>query len=1130
VQEGFPCYLTTAHSQADLDFIAKAFSDALDEMQAVGIFTGSGERPAVTAPAALPAAAPVPVAIAVAAALSDAPPTEPQTEIWLAAQLSDAASCSFNESLWLRLEGTLNADALTAAFNDVLARHDALRAAFSASGETIYFGPSLTVSALPIIDLSGQADPEAALKALVHTEATTPFDLVAGPLFRAQIARLSATSHVFVFTAHHIVCDGWSGNIVVEELAKCYAARVSGAPQDLQPAMSFAHYATQQKQKASDAATEAFWLGQFKDVPALPELPGDRARPPMKSFNGATATARIDAQTYRDVKKAGAKLGCTMFSTLFATLQVLVGRLAKQDDIVLAVPTAGQTLVEGQILVGHCVNFLPIRAAFDPAAPVADHLRNVKKATLEAFDHGDYTFGTLVRKLALKRDMNRLPLTEIQFNLERVPEKLAMPGLISSTGPNAKAFSNFDLFWNVIESDDGLRIDCDYNTDLFDASTIERWISHYRTLLQAIAADATTPINALPLMSKTELTWIMDELNNTTAAFPRSAFVHEIVAEQARRSPDAIAVTDADGSMTYRELEARSNRLARRLQAIAPQGRSRFAIAMERSCEMVVALLSVMKSGHAYVPLDPEHPAQRLQQIIDGAQIAGLVCDNDANAALAPDGVNVVRYDLEARNIANDDAAQPAPVTGDTDRAAYVIFTSGSTGAPKGVEVPHRAYVNFLASMAKAPGFTSKDAILAVTTISFDIAGLEIFLPLITGGRVILASRMEVRGGFGLVDRIANDKPTVLQATPSLYRILLEAGFKPGPNIKLLCGGEPLPRDLADQLLAGGGELWNMYGPTETTIWSSTGLVKKEGAINIGAPIDNTSLHILDANDRLAPIGVVGDLYIGGDGLANGYFNRPDLTQAVFRDIALEGGPVQRLYKTGDVAKRQTNGDIQHLGRSDHQVKLRGFRIELEDIEAALRRTAGIGSCAVAIREINGEPRLVGYYVPTDGAVLRPAALAEHMASQVPNYMVPGMWMQLDALPLTPNRKLDRKALPMPAAAAGAASGRQVTAPRSGMEQQIAAVWKEVLAADEIGAHDNLFFLGADSLHVFRIAARLIDKNLPVEAKDLLKHPTVAEIASLVDTRTAQTAATPANTSARSLRDFRGGARRRQTS
>jgi non-ribosomal peptide synthetase component F len=280
-----------------------------------------------------------------------------------------------------------------------------------------------------------------------------------------------------------------------------------------------------------------------------------------------------------------------MFSTLFATLQVLVGRLAKQDDIVLAVPTAGQTLVEGQILVGHCVNFLPIRAAFDPAAPVADHLRNVKKATLEAFDHGDYTFGTLVRKLALKRDMNRLPLTEIQFNLERVPEKLAMPGLISSTGPNPKAFSNFDLFWNVIESDDGLRIDCDYNTDLFDASTIERWISHYRTLLQAIAADATTPINALPLMSKTELTWIMDELNNTTAAFPRNAFVHEIVAEQARRSPDAIAVTDADGSMTYRELEARSNRLARRLQAIAPQGRSRFAIAMERSCEMVVALL-----------------------------------------------------------------------------------------------------------------------------------------------------------------------------------------------------------------------------------------------------------------------------------------------------------------------------------------------------------------------------------------------------------------------------------------------------------------------------------------------------------------------------------------------------------
>ncbi|MEZ5856459.1 MAG: amino acid adenylation domain-containing protein [Hyphomicrobiaceae bacterium] len=1124
IQEGFPCYMTTAHDAADIAHIKDAIEATLDELMAVGIL---GE----------PKAEPLRVAreasgqshVAGSHALEQvAPLTEAQREVWLAAQMSDAASCAFNESASLRLAGPLDVAALTLALGDVVNRHDALRASFGGTGERMRIAPSLQLP-LEHVDLTGDADPEAALASIIDEDAATPFDLSAGPPVRALLAKLVPDVAVLVLTAHHIVCDGWSMNILLDELSQCYAARRQGRACDLAPAKSFLSYAREDATLGvADSAAEAFWLGQFETIPALPELPADRPRPERRSYRGGTFTAQIGAALTDQVRRASANQGCTLFATLFSAFQVLAGRLANQEDIVVAVPTAGQSLVDGgDSLVGHCVNFLPLRKPFAFEARFCDHLKAVSDYMLDAFDHQQYTLGTLVRKLNVRRDLNRLPLTELQFNLEKMGTGLAFDGLDASVAPNPKAFSNYDMFFNVIESKDGMRIDCDYNDDLYDAATIGRFIQRYEVILAAFVDTPQLTIAELPLADRSERELLLDRLNATEAGYPTDRCVHDLISEQAARTPDRIAVVFRDQKMTFAELEARANALAGRLARLVPGRGSRIAVGLDRSFDMIVALLAVMKSGHTYVPLDPDHPEDRLRLVIETARISGVVCDGDRIAKLAPQSAALIDLRQAAAD-AEEQGGAFVPVGGDPERGAYVIFTSGSTGVPKGVEVPHRAVVNFLTSMAKKPGFTQDDTIVAVTTISFDIAVLELYLPLITGGRVVIASKEDVTGGFGLAEIVQTSGATVLQATPSLWRMLLEARVQPRSGLKMLCGGEPLPRDLADALLVLGGELWNMYGPTETTVWSSVGQVlPSTDRITIGAPIDNTQLYVLDDRRQLCPIGLIGHLYIGGDGLATGYFDRPDLTDQAFAMISLDGRSEQRLYRTGDLAVRRADGTLELLGRIDHQVKLRGFRIELEDIETALRRQPGVAGAAAALRNgPDGLPRLVGYVVGEDGKSIDFAGLAIGLARTLPDYMVPSVWQNLQALPLTPNGKLDRKALPAVTHSSAAIAADPARAlPETETERQIAAVWGEVLGMTEVGTRDSLFALGADSLQLFRIAARLADRRVPVEAKHLLQHPSIAELAAFVDARHAGEGERPAAVA--SLRDFRHGARRR---
>jgi amino acid adenylation domain-containing protein len=1083
IQDGFPCFLTTAHSEADFQVIYNAFAESIAALNAAGILGTQRAR----------AAAGIPL-------------TESQTEIWLAAQMGDAASCAFNESVSLKIRGTLNEPALRASIQYLFDRHDALRATFSPSGEEMHIHAPAPIQ-LPVV--------RANLDELLTADASTAFDLVNGPAARLQLVRLSPTEHVLVFTAHHIICDGWSINVFVSELAAIYPVFCRGETPQLAPAMAYSAYVREQSENtaANAAATERFWLAQFEEPVQLLDLPTDRPRPALKSYSGASRCRRIDSALYQAIKKSGAQAGNTLFVTLLGAFQALVGRLSGQSDIVVGVPTAGQSLLEDQILLGHCVNLLPIRGTWTQATTIGEHIHAVSKLMLDAYEHQSYTLGTLVRKLAPVREHNRVPLAEIQFNLERLADHIELPGIGIDVVPNSKMHVNFDLFLNVIESDAGLRLDCDYNTDLFDAATVDHWLDCYQRVLEALVAQPELPIERIDYLPPSERERLLVEYNRTAADYPRDRVVHQLFEAQAAARPNATAAQFRDVSMSYEALNRRSNQLAHWLlqmldKRAAGDSQPLVGIAVERSLDMLVALLATLKAGCAYVPLDPTHPQQRLRHILNDAKVAALITDGTVADNLAREGIPTIHLRKQIGNIAAASTTAPA-VHVKPDDLAYVIYTSGSTGLPKGVEVSHGAVVNLLTSMAREPGISASDTLLAVTTLSFDIAALELYLPLTQGARVVIAETEETIDGFVLLLHLEQCGATLMQATPSTWRVLLEAGFKASAGFKMLCGGEALPRELADRLLAGSGSLWNMYGPTETTIWSACCRVTAGSSpITVGKPIANTQFYVLDKIDQPVAYGVVGQLHIAGDGLARGYHGRIELTSERF--VKNPFGP-GRMYRTGDLAKWLPDGRLQLLGRMDHQVKLRGFRIETGEIEAVLMRAAGLSAAAVILREDNpGAPRLVAYVVTAAGSNPTDEQLLASLVSELPDYMIPTALVRLDRLPVTPNGKLDRAALPVPAETAAAAT-EEFVAPQTALERRLAAIWAEVLNVPRVSATLDLLKAGADSIQLFQIIARCSRDGLRLTAKQLLQHRTVRAVGTLLEEDSPGPAAAAAN-------------------
>jgi len=1097
VLDGFCGFLTTVHGDAECDRIATAFETALDQLQAVGILAGDGARAKHAPRLPLVPDGPVPL-------------TESQREIWMTHQLGDMAAASFNESLTLNIDGPVDIPVLKQALKMLVARHESLRLRFLRDGTGFTVAPP-QMPDLHQIDLSGAADPEAALDELLHQNAALPFDLVGEPPFRTRLVRLDSDRHALVLSAHHIVCDGWSFNTLLDELAALYTARVAGRDPDLAPAPSFAAFARNRQTRTAAPATRDHWRRVYADVPALPDLPTDRSRGDVKTFSGSTIHADIGSETLIGLRKSGAALGCTLFSTLFAGLQITLARLSGSTDIVLGVPTGGQAGLDDPTLVGHLVNFLPIRAPLDINEPARDHMARVAQTVLDAFEHGDYTLGTLVRDLDIPRNLSRLPLTEVQFNLERLPDGLAFADTTVDISVNAKAAVNYDLFFNMVESPKGLRIELDYNTDLFDRETVARWLTHLENVLVALAADSGQTISSLPMLSAAQERQQLDTFNQTKAPFPEDQMVQDLVARVAEKLPTEPAVTDHTGTLRYDELADASDKLAAHIQNSVTAQTGRIGVAMPRGAGMVVALLAVLKAGFTYVPLDPSQPIARQNTVLQTAGVLAVLAPADALSDLTK-AQNIIAIDPQAAV----PGQRPRPIRRDVNAPAYVIFTSGSTGAPKGVVIPHRAVVNFLTSMAQQPGFTAQDKILSVTTVSFDIAVLELFLPLSVGGHVEIATRADVQDGFRLVERLDIGDITVMQATPTLWTMLCEAGFTPRAGLKILVGGEPLPADLADRLGAEGAELWNMYGPTETTIWSAVGQVQAGTPVTIGVPIANTQLLVLDGADRLCPPGVIGELNIGGDGLAIGYHERPDLTVAAFRPVTI-ADQVLRLYKTGDLAVRRPDGTLHLLGRRDAQVKLRGYRIELGEIEAHLRGHDAVSAAAVALRRgKSGEGQLVGYVVPRERVSLDTGVIASRLGAVLPEYMVPRVWVPMAELPQTANGKLDRNALPEPTDAAPVQLLRSIAPAATPTETMIAEIWSDVLGLDEVSVTDTVFALGVDSLAVFRIAARLMDRGLNLEARHVLDYPSIRALAAFADAR----APTQASTARPSLKAF----------
>jgi amino acid adenylation domain-containing protein len=1103
IQEGYPCFLTTAHTDEDLERVEAVFREVVEEMQRSNALPSHGEQHVPTAATHV-----VPMhSSALKETPAQVPITEAQREIYFAAALGDEMNCAFNESVTLHLRGDVDEKRLERGIESGFARHDALRSRISEDGESILIAPTFAGEVEHVDLTAAHATPEAReqeLQAAIEREGKTPFSLTEGPLVRATIFRMSADELVLLLTGHHIVLDGWSVNQLFEEISKFYNSKES-ATQNLLPLLPFSSYAIkeQSREKAGDFAdNEAYWVNKFSGLAPVLDLPTDRPRPVNKTYYGATLKGSLGSALYTDLKGASARLGCTLYVTLLSGFQLLLHRLTRQQEVVVGISTAGQALFQNASLVGHCVHFLPMLSQLTDEETVKSHLAATRNVLFDAFDHQEFTYGSLLHKLSIPRDSGRLPLIEVQFNLEKIGARIGFDGLSAEIKANPKQFVNTDMFLNVIETEDDLKFDCDYNTGLFDEETVRRWMHQYANLLNSVVRDATVRVDELELLDQEDRLEIVEGWNQTKVEFDREFIpIHRRAEMRAREQADEIVVEGGSKSWTGRELDEYANKVAHRLRREGLKEGDLVGLCVERSVEMLGALLGVLKAGGAYVPLDPRHPKERLEMVLEDAGAALLVVGSSFVAAQPAFRTTAKVVALDSKIAEESESSlQVSPAA---DSLAYVIYTSGTTGRPKGVAIEHGALMNLLRSMEREPGLGRQDVLVAVTTLAFDIAGLELLLPLLTGARLVIANEEQVADGYLLLQLLQSTKATVLQATPGTWRMLIDAGWSRELPLKVLCGGEALPRDLADQLMERSDQVWNVYGPTETTIWSSaTRVTAGIGPLLIGPPIANTQFYVLDHRLQPVPVGVVGELYIGGTGLARGYWKRPDLTVERFLPNPFAQG---RIYKTGDLGRWHVDGKrqgrVELLGRTDFQVKIRGYRIELGEIEAALNRHPAVREAVVVAHTSKNAgaviTRLVAYVDAGNSAEHASALTADlltMLAGSLPEYMIPAAILPLPQLPRSPNGKIDRKSLPDAETFLKAGlhfAQRSFVAPTTPEQKKLAEIWADVLMLDRVSITDSIFELGADSLLIFRIAARSQKDGLNVTAAQIFKHRTI---------------------------------------
>jgi amino acid adenylation domain-containing protein len=1022
-----------------------------------------------------------------------------QERLWFLEQL-EGASATYNIYSATRLKGELQIHCLEQALTEILARHESLRTTFPSP--TSSQPPRQEISEpsefqLEFVDLSSNAEAktESGLRNVVNEFVQRPMSVAVGPLFRARLYHLGSGDHAFVVVVHHIVADGWSLDVFFRELSTLYIDFYSGGKPSLPPLKiqyaDFTRWQRQRHQAGVFKAASEYWNRELAGNPPVLDLPLDFPRQAQQSYRGAECQRWLGVDLTDKIRLLCKETGATLFMSLLAAFNVVLHRYSGHSIIHVGFPVANRSSVEIEPLIGFFVNMLVFRTDLSGDPTFRDLIRQVRQTTFGALAHQEMPFEQLVRELKPERSLSHAPLFQVTLIFEeKKNDVLQLPGLTSESIPVSTASAKFDMTLHVSEQPEGLLLALEYAADLFTVHSAERILTHVGCLLESAVANPDQQISELNMLALEEEHQLLVGWNQTAADYPRETTLHAIVEEQARRVPNAVAVECGRKRLSYGELNRRAEALAGELRRKGVQTETRVGLFMDRSIDMIVGLLGILKAGGAYVPLDPAFPKDRLAFMVTDAQIPVLVTVQRLVAELPPHQTEVVCVD----RVKEASHALPRVSSGSAENLAYVIYTSGSSGRPKGVQISHRAVVNFLESMRHQPGLNAGDVLLAVTTLSFDIAGLELFLPLTTGARVVVAPREIAVDGPRLAAMIDEVGATVMQATPATWRLLLAAGWTGCPRLKILCGGEALPSDLARELLPRCGELWNMYGPTETTIWSTCSRVLAADDIHIGRPIANTQTYVLDARLQPVPIGGIGELFIGGDGLARGYLNQPELTAEKFIPNPFQ--TQARLYRTGDLARYRADGNIVCLGRIDFQVKLRGYRIELGEIEAVLAAHPGVSESVVSVYETGeGSQQLVAWVVYRSGQTPTFSDLRKHLQQKLPDYMVPTIFVPLDRLPLTPNGKMDRRALPPPNSG-HAAKAASYVAPRNETEAKLAKILSRVLGLERVGVTDDFFALGGHSLLAVMFFAeieRQMNRKFPLAT--LFRAATVEKLA-----------------------------------
>jgi amino acid adenylation domain-containing protein len=1034
-----------------------------------------------------------------------------QQRLWFLYQM-DPQSAFYNIPAHLRLSGRLDADALKRALNEIVSRHESLRTNLhTANGQPVQVIAAERPLGLPIFDLAQlpAAERENEARQLVSNEARRPFDLATDALLRAVLVKLGDAEHLLLLTFHHIVSDGWSAGILIRELDLLYRAYAAGetpalAPLEVQYA-DFALWQRSDEHAASLAPALDYWRQKLGDLPPVLDLPTDFPRPPRQRFVGRTMQIELPRPLTEELRNLSRREGATLFMTLLAGWQALLARYTGQTDIVVGTPIAGRTRAEVEGLIGFFINTLPLRTNFDGDPSVRQLLGRVRETALGAFTNQEVPFELLVEELRPERDLSRSPLFQVLFILQNAHrERPALGDLAVEMLGADSGTAKFDLTLSLEETEDGeLRGWIEYDTDLFAPQTIERLASHYEVLLGAMTGDATRAVSELPLMSEAERRQLLEEFNDTRRDYARDLTLAELFEQQVARTPTRIALVAGDEQLTYAELNARAERLARHLRELGVGAESLVAVCTERTARLVTGLLAVLKAGGAYVPLDPNYPAQRLAYMLADSAAQVLLTEHHLEGRLPEHDATVVHLDDPRwEDNAPDEVATPndaAPARRPcAQNLAYVIYTSGSTGRPKGVAITHGSAATL---MHWSHEFFSADELAAVlfsTSVCFDLSIFELFVPLTCGGRVVLAT-----DALQLPDLAAAGEVTLINTVPSAMTELLRLRAVPDSVRVVNLAGEALRRSLVEDIYTHAPQVarvLNLYGPTEDTTYSTWREVARHltREPEIGRGLANTRTYVLDASLRLVPVGVRGELYLAGEGLARGYLNRPELTAERFIPDPFAAEPGARMYRTGDVVRFLAEGELEYFGRADHQVKVRGFRIELGEIETALGAQAGVRESVVVVREdARGEKHLVAYVVAAEGAgELRGSELRASLRGRLPDYMIPSAFVLMDELPLTPNGKLDRKRLPAPERGAGA-DAESFVAPRNALEETLAGYWIEVLGVERVGVDDNFFDLGGHSLLAVQVVARVRDTfHVELPLRDLFEMPTVAGLAA----------------------------------